>query len=180
MTATARLYRTHGTGEIQLDQFAQLGSNVIFERGVLVFHPENIFIGNNVYIGHYSILKGYYQGQMTIGENTWIGQNCFFHSAGGLTIGQNVGIGPCVKIITSYHAEEGIDVPILFSRIEMAAVTLEDDCDIGVGATILPGVTIGRGSQIGAGAVVTRDVPPYAVAAGVPARVQRQRNEVFP
>lgn len=176
MSSAPRLYRTHGTGEIHLDKFARLGHNVIFETGVLVFHPENIFIGDNVYIGHYAILKGYYKEQMTIGDNTWIGQNCFFHSAGGLIIGQNVGIGPCVKIITSYHAEEGIAIPILFSRIEVAAVTIEDDCDIGVGATLLPGVTIGQGSQVGAGAVVTANVEPFSVVAGVPARLLRKRT----
>ncbi|GAH14691.1 unnamed protein product, partial [marine sediment metagenome] len=129
---------------------------MIIEPGALVFHPENIEIGNDVYIGHYSILKGYYRNKMIIGAGTWIGQQCFFHSAGGLTIGRNVGIGPGVKIITSFHGEEGTHVPILHSHIEIAPVIIEDDCDIGVGTIVLPGVTIGRGAQVGAGAVLTR------------------------
>lgn len=166
---------SHGTGAFSLDQFARLGQDVVFEAGVLVFHPEQIEIGDDVYVGHYAILKGYYRNHMMIGSGTWIGQLCFLHSAGGLMIGRNVGIGPGTKIITSSHDEEGRELAILHSRIKFAAVTIEDDSDIGTGAIILPGVTIGRGAQVGAGAVVTQDVPAYAVVAGTPARVLRMR-----
>jgi acetyltransferase-like isoleucine patch superfamily enzyme len=86
-----------------------------------------------------------------------------------------VSIAPGVKILTSFHGEEGIEKPILHSRIESALVTIEDNCNIGVGAIILPGVTIAQGTLVGAGAVVNKDLPPYAVAAGVPARVLRTR-----
>lgn len=164
---------SHGSGQFDLAQFEKLGQGVVFEPGVLVFHPENIEIGNDVYIGHYTILKGYYRNKMVIGSGTWIGQQCFFHSAGGLTIGRNVGIGPAVKVITSFHAEEDPYVPILHRPVKFAPVVIEDDCDIGVGVVILPGVTIGHGTQVGAGAVVTRSVEPNAVLAGVPARVLR-------
>ena len=109
---------------------------------------------------------------------SWIGQMCFFHSAGGITIGKNVGIGPGVKILTSSHGEEGIEVPILHSRVDFAPVTIGDDCDLGVGSILLPGVTLGRGVQVGAGAVVTGNLPDFAVAAGVPARILRIRSEV--
>jgi acetyltransferase-like isoleucine patch superfamily enzyme len=169
------LTHSHGTGQFELTQFARLGQGVIFEIGVLVFHPENIEIENDVYVGHNTILKGYYKNKMVIGSGTWIGQQCFFHSAGGLTIGRNVGIGPSVKIITSSHIEEGRDKPILHSRIEFAPVAIEDDADIGVGAILLPGVRVGRGAQIGAGAVVTRDIPSYTIAVGVPAKIMCRR-----
>jgi len=168
--------RSHGTGDFNPTQFASLGHNVVFESGVLVFHPENIEIGDNVYVGHHSILKGYYRNKMLIGSGTWIGQQCFFHSAGGLTIGCNVGIGPAVKIITSYHSEGAIDLPILHSPVEFSPVVIGDNCDVGVGAIILPGVMIGVGVQIGAGAVVTHSLENYAVVAGVPARVLRYRS----
>lgn len=169
-------HKSHGTGEFKNSQFAKLGENVVFETGVLVFHPENIEIGDNVYVGHNTILKGYFQNKMIIGSGTWIGQQCFFHSAGGLTIGQNVGIGPSVNIITSKHVEDGLDKPILHSPIEVAPVVIEDDCDIGVNATILPGVKIGKGAQVGAGAVVTQSVDDYTVVAGVPAKVIKLRR----
>jgi acetyltransferase-like isoleucine patch superfamily enzyme len=172
-----RHFSSHGSGEINRDQFRKLGENVIFETGVLVFHADHIAVGSNVYVGHYSILKGYYKGEMIIGDDVWIGQQVFFHSAGGLTIGDRVGVGPGVRIITSFHREEGWGKPILESALEFAPVAVGADCDLGVGAIILPGVTIGRGVQIAAGAVVTADIPDYTVAAGVPAKVIRQRQE---
>jgi acetyltransferase-like isoleucine patch superfamily enzyme len=168
--------RSHGTGHFELSQFARLGTGVIFETAVLVFHPENIEIGDDVYVGHQTILKGYFKNKMTIGDGTWIGQQCFFHSAGGLTIGRNVGIGPGVRIVTSAHRLDPTARPILHNDVELAPVVIEDDGDIGVGAVILPGVHIGRGVQVGAGAVVTSDVPDYTVVAGVPARRLRSRG----
>lgn len=172
-----RRFRTHGDGNFSPDQFQTLGEHVLFEAGVRVWHPETICIGDNVYIGHEAMLKGYYKGAMSIGSDTWIGQRVFFHSAAQITIGTRVGIGPNVSIFTSFHDEAGRDVPILDSPLTFAPVTIEDDVDIGIGSIVLPGVTIGRGAQIGAGAVVTKDVPPYAVAVGNPARVLRMRVE---
>lgn len=168
-------HRSHGTGEFDPSQFRAIGADCVFERGVMVFHPENISLGENVYVGHQAILKGYYRNEMVIGSHTWIGQQCFFHSAGGIRIGERVGIGPGVKILTSVHAEAGREVPVLFAPIESAAVVIEDDGDLGVNSVILPGVRVGRGAIVGAGAVVTEDVPAYAVVAGVPARVLRMR-----
>lgn len=169
--------RTHGTGEFSLSSFAACGVDCVFESGVLVFHAENIELGDNVYVGHQTILKAYYKNRMTIGSETWIGQQCFFHSAGGLHIGAHVGIGPGVRIITSAHEEAGREIPILFSPVKFNEVRIEDDADIGAGAIVMPGVTIGRGAQIGAGAVVTNDIPAYSVAIGVPARVIRERSK---
>jgi acetyltransferase-like isoleucine patch superfamily enzyme len=167
--------RSHGTGQFTRDQLARCPDSVIIEPGALVFHPENVWLDDEVYVGHYAILKGYHRNQLRIGRGSWIGQAVFLHSAGGLTIGERVGLGPHVKIITSVHEDPGRDVPILDGAIAFSPVVLEDGCDVGVGAVILPGVTVGRGAQVGAGAVVTRDVPPYAVVAGNPARVLRSR-----
>ena len=169
--------RSHGTGEFKLSQFKQLGNGVVFEPGVLVFHPETISIGDNVYVGHNTILKGYYKGEMNIGDGTWIGQQCFFHSAGRIDIGTNVGIGPAVKIITSFHHEEGRSKPVLHSGLGFDPVIIGDDADLGIGSIFLPGARVGRGVIVGAGAVVTRAIEDYSVAAGVPARVLRQRPQ---
>jgi acetyltransferase-like isoleucine patch superfamily enzyme len=170
-----KMHKTHGDGLFSLEDFKKIGANVIFESGVLVFHPENIEIGNNAYVGHNTILKGYYKNEMTIGDHTWIGQACFLHSGGGIEIGKAVGIGPAVKILTSTHKEEDLAKPILFCDVEFGEVVIEDGCDIGIGSIILPGVKIGEGSIVGAGAVVTKDVKPYTVVAGVPAKILRKR-----
>ncbi len=76
----------------------------MFEAGVLVFHPKNVHIGDGVYIGHRTMLKGYHERALTIGAGTWIGSDGFFHAAGGLHIRKNVGPGPPVKLLTSRHA----------------------------------------------------------------------------
>lgn len=169
--------RSHGDGFFTLEDLADCGEGAVFESGVRVFHPENVYIGPDVYVGHDSILKGYFKNELRIGEGSWIGQQVFMHAAGGLSIGENVGVGPSVRIITSRHTEAGRSTPILHSPIEFGAVTIEADSDIGVGAVILPGVTIGRGAQVGAGAVVTKNVPPFSVVAGVPATLIRMRPE---
>lgn len=167
--------RSHGTGRFRPEQLAACGEGCIFEEGCLVFHPENVRLGRDVYVGHYAILKGYYRNELVVGDGTWIGQGAFLHAAGGLTIGAHVGIGPGVHVITSSHREAGRAVPILRAPLDFAPVTIEDDVDLGIGAIVLPGVRIGRGAQVGAGAVVTRDVPEYTVVAGNPARVLRER-----
>ena len=164
--------RSHGSGAFSPSDFARLGAGVVFEPGVLVFHPETIEIDDEVYVGHQAILKGYYKGRMVIGARSWIGQQAFLHSAGGITVGVRVGIGPGAKLLTSRHelpADRG--AAIMDGPLAFAPIVLGDGCDVGIGAVVLPGVTVGRGAQIGAGAVVTHDVPAGAIVAGVPARV---------
>lgn len=172
-----RRFHSHGDGLLDVDALAARGAHVVFEAGVRVWHPENVYLGDNVYVGHDVMLKGYHKGTLRIGDDTWIGQGGFFHAAGDITIGARVGVGPFVKILTSFHGEAGRDVPILAAPVHFAPVVIGDDSDLGVGCIVLPGVTIGRGVQIGAGAVVTRDIPDYAIAAGNPARVLRFRPE---
>jgi len=169
-------FSSHGSGEFTPADFLSLGDNVVFEPGVLVFHPETIELGDNVYVGHHAILKGYHAGSIRIGSDTWIGQQCFLHGAGGLVIGKSVGIGPGVRIITSSHRDPGPSLPIMEGPIDFEPVTVGDHSDLGVGALVMPGVSIGRGVQVGAGAVVVSDLPDLAVAVGVPARVLRYRD----
>ncbi len=167
-----------------MDALARCGDGVVFEPGALVFHPENVEIGDDVYIGHYAILKGYFQNKLRIGSGSWIGQHAFLHAAGGIDIGRAVGLGPGAKIFTSSHdlgpVRDGRRVgqdPIMAGALSFAPVVLEDGCDIGVGAIVMPGVTVGTGAQVAAGAVVTRDVPPGAIVAGVPARLADTRRD---
>jgi acetyltransferase-like isoleucine patch superfamily enzyme len=167
--------RSHGTGAFTQEQLGTCGPDCVFEADVLIFHPERVHLGRNVYVGHRTILKGYYQNDMRIGDETWIGQMCFFHSAGGISIGARVGIGPGVMILTSEHQELGRAVAPLLAQVDLAPVVIEDEANLGVGSVVLPGVRIGRGARVGAGSVVTADVAAYAIVAGVPARLLRER-----
>jgi len=166
---------SHGTG-LGPWEFANRGEGVVIEQGVLVFHPENIDLGADVYVGHQTILKGYHKNTMTIGDGVWIGQQCFLHSAGGIEIADHVGIGPGVKILTSTHTETAPPTAIMAGELVFAPVCIGAGSDIGVGAILLPGVTIGRGVQVGAGAVVAEDVADGMIVAGVPARPLRKRG----
>ena len=173
---------SHGNGKLNerglsnAELLKKLGNETVIEDGVLLFHPENISIHNNVYIGHNTILKGYYKNEMVIEEGTWIGQQCFFHSAGGIKIGKNIGIGPGVKILTSHHKDTDTNLPILHEELLYEPVVIEDDSDLGVNSVIMPGITIKKGTQVGAGAVVTKNFPAYSIIAGVPAKLIRMRK----
>jgi acetyltransferase-like isoleucine patch superfamily enzyme len=79
-------------------------------------------------------------------------------------------------VLGSTHTGHPADLPIIQTDLEIRPVVIEDWADIGVNAVILPGITIGKGAIVGAGAVVTEDVPPFAKVAGVPARVIGWRN----
>jgi acetyltransferase-like isoleucine patch superfamily enzyme len=170
-------HESHGSGSFEREQLGACGHGCVLESDVLIFHPEHVHLGRNVYVGHRTILKGYYQNRMQIGDESWIGQMCFFHSAGGLSIGARVGIGPGVTILTSTHREMGRATAPLLSPLELAAVQIDDEVNLGVGAIVMPGVHVGRGAIVGAGAVVTRDVDAYSVVAGSPARLVRMRPE---
>lgn len=172
-----RLFKSEGAGFPDKEKLGQSGENLVIEDGVRIFHPENILIGDNVYIGHDAIIKGYYKNKLVIGNNVWIGQGCFIHGAGGVTIGSDVGIGPHVKIHAARHMDSGRETPILFQALEFAPITIEDDVNVGIGAMIMKGVTLKKGTIVGANAVVTKTFPEYSVLAGVPARLIRMRSK---
>lgn len=129
------------------------GKNVNIEKGADFGTGSGIFLGNN----------------------SGLGINCKVR--GPLVIGNNVMMGPDVLIFTSNHETKRTDIPMNkqgFSRLKQ--VTICDDVWIGARVIILPGVTIGEGSIIGAGAVVTKNIPPYSIAGGIPAKVLKSRN----
>jgi acetyltransferase-like isoleucine patch superfamily enzyme len=167
-------YRSEGDGLPDFGKLRKVGSNVVIEAGVRIFHPENIEIGDNVYIGHDTILKGYYNSDIIVGSNVWIGQGCFIHGAGGIVIQSNVGIGPHVKIHAAYHEDDG-ETLIMVQPLKFSSICIEEDVNVGIGATLMHGVTLRRGTKVGASAVVTKTFPERAVIAGVPARLLRIR-----
>ncbi|OQX92715.1 MAG: hypothetical protein B6D58_01380 [candidate division Zixibacteria bacterium 4484_95] len=169
-------WKSHTTGLDYKNKLGRLGKNVVIEDGVRIFFPDNVEIDEDVYIGHDTILKGYFDQKLVIGSGSWIGPQCFIYASGGIIIGRNVGIGPGVAIMSSAHNLEVRLGSILHTPIERKTVYLGDGCDIGAKSVILMGVHIGQGAQIGAGAVVTEDIPDNAIAVGVPAKVLRLRK----
>jgi galactoside O-acetyltransferase len=115
------------------------------------------------------------EGRIALGANTYVGPNAVLFGAGGIEIGDAVLISPGVVITSQQHSFALPGVDIRDQPLRFASVIIERDVWIGSSATILPGVRIGHGSVIGAGAVVAADVPPKSIALGVPARVSRER-----
>jgi acetyltransferase-like isoleucine patch superfamily enzyme len=107
----------------------------------------------------------------TFGEKVFINQGCFFLDLGGITIGDRVLIGPRVTLSTAGHP---VELDERYDFLTHAPIVIEDDVWIGAAATVTPGVTIGRGSVVGAGAVVAKDVPPMSVVTGT-SIVERRR-----
>lgn len=132
--------------------FSSLGRVRICE-GVTIWFPSKIRIGNNVTLNEWVYVSGY----------------------GGIEIGDNVRIGHRTSILSSNHSYEDIEIPICMQKITAKPVQIENDVWIGCNVTILAGVKIGQGSVIGAGSVVTKNIPPYSIAAGVPSRIIKKR-----
>jgi acetyltransferase-like isoleucine patch superfamily enzyme len=138
-------------------------------------HPETMELGDAVFIGAQTMIQGRYDGTCHIGNHVWIGPHAYF-DARNLILEDYVGWGPGAKVLGSSHTGQPIDVPIIATELSIKPVVIGYGADIGTNATILPGVHVGAHSIVGAGAVVTADVPEYAVVAGVPARVIRHRK----
>lgn len=152
-----------------------LGDGARIGRGALFVHPETFQIGSGVAIGDQAIIQGRFDGTCVIGDHVWIGPQSYF-DARDLVIEDYVGWGPGAKVLGSTHTGLPSDLPIVQTDLIITPVRIGAWADIGVNAVVLPGVTIGKGAIVGAGAVVTRDVPPFAVVAGVPARFVRWRE----
>lgn len=129
--------------------------------------------GNNVNIEKNAM----FSPELRIGDNSGIGINCEIY--GSVTIGNDVMMGPEVIIYTSGHRHDRTDIPMRdqgSSKVE--PVTIGNDVWIGRRAMIMPGVTVGDGVIIGAGAVVTKDIPDYCIVGGVPAKVLKMRKSI--
>jgi acetyltransferase-like isoleucine patch superfamily enzyme len=153
----------------------ELGAGANICKSVSVIHPETFKIGDGVFIGEQTIIQGRFDGRCVIGSGVWIGPQSYF-DARDLIIGERVGWGPGAKVLGSEHTGLPADVPLIETDLKIAPVRICAGADIGVNSIILPGVTVGREAIVGAGAVLTKDVPDFATVAGVPARVIGRRK----
>jgi acetyltransferase-like isoleucine patch superfamily enzyme len=151
------------------------GNDLQVGVGVVLKHPETMEFGHCVFIGSQAMIQGRFDGTCRIGNHVWIGPQAYF-DARQLTLEDYVGWGPGAKVLGSTHTGEPIEQPIITTGLVIEPVIVETGADIGMNASILPGVRVGAHAIVGAGAVVTQDVPPYAIVAGVPARVLRSRR----
>lgn len=163
------------------------GRGVTLEDDVRIdaLSRRGVKLGNNVSIAKFTIIEA--TGVISnlgegldIGANSNLGDYSFVGAAGGVRIGQNVLIGQRVSFHSEDHLFERTDLPIKAQGVRRRGIVVEDDCWLGAGVIVLDGVTIGQGSVVAAGSVVTRDVAPYSIVAGVPARWIRRRGDELP
>ena len=137
-----------GTAARRRLQGIRCGLRVTIQTGVYIYHPD----------------------KLKIGDDSAIAVECLINASGEVQIGRDVLIGPGTKIWSQNHRFSSARDPIRCQGYDYASVSIEDDVWIGMGATILPGVNLGRGTVVAAGAVVTHSTEPFSVVAGVPAR----------
>lgn len=113
---------------------------------------------------------------LSLGDNISIHPMSYLEAYGGIEIGSEVSIAHGVTIMSVSHGFKELDIPIRRQELIPMPVKLEDDVWIGAKATLLGGISIGTGCVIGANSVVTKDIPSFSIAAGVPARVIRSRK----
>ena len=170
VAADARLYRG---GFIILGRGCQLHSGVILN---LKSPGGRIVLGDRV-----KVLPGVKIiaeiGSILIGSDVSINYDCVLYGRGGLTIGDNCRLAAGCKIVPSNHRYADPAMPIRDQGLSETGVQIETDVWLGFNVSVLEGACIGRGSVIGAGSVVTRSVPPYSIAVGIPARILKSRLE---
>lgn len=157
----------------------EIGDRVHLFRGVRINARANncrICISKQVAIERGVDISGGENCQIEIGEDTFIGPYTCIGGPGDIKIGKNCLIAAHTGIVANNHVFADPVQAIRDQGTTQAGIAIEDDCWLGYGVKILDGVTIGKGSVIGAGAVVTKDIPPYSVAVGVPAKAISNRQ----
>jgi acetyltransferase-like isoleucine patch superfamily enzyme len=157
---------------LKLDGLAFIGPHVVLQIG----RRARVELGRWSWLGHGTKVRCH-EGVVSIGAKTVMGQECTISAYQHVSIGRECVIADRVMLIDFDHGMVEVDRPIRHQGIYKRDVRVGNNVWIGYGACILRGVTVGDNAVIGTSSVVTKDVPPNAVVAGVPARIIRMRDE---
>jgi acetyltransferase-like isoleucine patch superfamily enzyme len=146
---------------------SRIKCSLIRWRGAKV--GRNVKIWRDVWVDDYR--------KLTLGDNVSIGKSAMLQCIGGITIGQNVMIAHGSQLVSAGHHIPEAGESMRFSGLDVAPIVIEDDAWVGAGAIVLPGVTVGKGAVVAAGAVVTKNVEPYTIVGGNPAKFIRGREQ---
>jgi len=177
----------------------RVGRNVTFGVNVVLRHPHKIVIGDNVvvddnccldakgstnegirigsgvFVGRNTILSCK-NGDIVIDDNANVGFNVEVFSAGRVRIGKDVLIAAYTYLVGGDHLFDRVDVPVLYQGRTAQGIEVDDNVWLGAHVVVSDGSRVGRDAIVGAGAVVRGEIPPFAIAAGVPAKVIRDRR----
>jgi acetyltransferase-like isoleucine patch superfamily enzyme len=161
---------------LRFANYIELHHGVYLDQGVYLHAcPRGITIGENTIVMHGAVLHVYNfrdlpHAGIQVGRDCLIGEYNVIRGQGGVKIGDRVYTSPFTQILAVNHVYSDPRRPFIEQGITAQGIVIEDDAWIGSGAVITDGVCVGRGAVVAAGAVVTRDVAPHTVVAGVPAR----------
>lgn len=186
-------------GRLYRSVMGAVGSGTFIEQNVRLMVPRRIFLGRRVMIGESSFLdantaqgrielqddvwlsRGSYivagKAEVEIGTQSYIGHRSLMYGHSGIRVGRDVLIANDVQLICGNHTFTRRDLPIRAQPPSGAPIVIEDDVWLGASSIVLGGVTVGHGSVVGAGSVVTRNLPPFSLARGVPAKVVGERGQ---
>ena len=163
--------------KISIGRTIRIGDNVeinaLSKKGIQI--GNNVSILSNTIIECTGVLRSLGEG-LVIGNNVGISQNCFIQVRGNVNIGNNVIMGPNVSIFSENHNFTNPDLPVNIQGESRKGVIIEDGVWIGTRSVILDGVKIGENSIIAAGSIVNKDVPPFTIFGGVPAKLIKNRK----
>ena len=177
----------------------RVGRNVTFGHGIVLRHPHKIRIGDDVHIDDQCVLdaKGANNHGITIGDGVFIGRNtiisckngdieiddranigfnCEIFSGGHVRLGKNTLVAAYTYLVGGDHEHHRTDIPVLDQGRVALGIEVDDNVWLGAHVVVSDGARVGRDAIIGAGAVVRGEIPPFQIAAGVPARVIRDRR----
>lgn len=163
--------------------YISTGKKLNLEEGCEIVGVSNrgVVFGDWCTVGRFAtirptnVLLGEPGDGLKVGDRSNIGAYSYIGCSGYIEIGNDVMMGPRVNLMAENHNFTETDIPMKQQGVTRSFIKIEDDCWLGVGSTVLAGVTIGRGSIVAAGAVVSKDVPPYSIVGGVPAKIIKSR-----
>ncbi|WP_200974985.1 DapH/DapD/GlmU-related protein [Echinicola sp. 20G] len=169
---------------IRQARYLSVGKNFIAQDNCEIncLSQKGIIFGDKVTVGNYAIIRptNLYGGEpgigLKVGNNSSIGHYAYIGCSGYIEIGDNVMMSPRVSIYSENHNFDDTESPMMEQGVTRSFAKIEDDCWIASNSIILAGVTVGKGSVVAAGSVVTKDIPPYSIVGGNPAKVIKSRN----
>jgi acetyltransferase-like isoleucine patch superfamily enzyme len=136
-----------------------------------------ITLGDDVWLSRGCYVLAHRNVEVRIDSQTYVGHRCLLYGTGGIHIGRDALLANDVQLICGNHTFARRDMPIRLQPTVERPIIIEEDVWLGASVIVLGDVTVGKGSVVGAGAVVTRSLPPYSIARGVPAKVVGVRGE---
>ena len=185
MSLLAKMFKKiYSIFQKNLSGFGQFGNSSIIKYPYKIWGKKCIQIGKNVFIAENSFLSAVqkweeqkFNPKLIIDDNTTIGSNFLATCINEIKIEKNVLISDRVFISDHIHDYEDVNKPILRQQLKFKGkVLIKEGSFIGINSVIMPGVTIGKNSVVGASSVVIKDVPDYTVVTGNPAKIMKNYN----